>query len=101
MSLLPGDVVAKIDTDFSDESVREKVKSSLEELWSRSLNVGPEQLARGIVFLADGDYEEFKDLRTNFCGDPRDLLRIANGKLQNNAYWFSLPFDRMGPLKEG
>lgn len=96
---LPDDLIARVDQDFIDPDVRQEVKVSLEELWSKALNVGAEQLARAIVFLAEGDLEEFQTLSRTFCGDPRDLLVKANRRQQNVDYWFSTPFSEMGPVK--
>ncbi len=100
MSHLPEDLLARIDADFADLETRKQIIESLEKLWNGGINVGPGQLARAIVFLADGDFDEFKTLRKTFCGDPRDLLLAANRRLQNQEYWFSAPFSEMGPLKD-
>ena len=98
MTNLPDDLLAKIDELFDRDRDRDQVRNSLETLWDGGLNVGPEQLARAIVFLSDGDFERFQKLRSSFMGDPRDLLAHANSKLQNSDYWFSSPFSEMGPI---
>lgn len=100
MSRLPPDLVARIERDFAREDLRIAIDASLDSLWDGGINVGAAQLARAIVFLADGDMERFEELRADFCGDPRDLLMNANSKLVNRRYWFSEPFDQMGPLRD-
>ena len=98
MSKLPKDIVQRIEDTFADPEIQLKVIESLEAL--PQINVGQNQLRRGIVFLADGDYELFLKLRRSFLGDPRDLLVEANSRLENQDYWFGSPFEEMGPLKE-
>ena len=90
---LPQDLTKRILADFKSASEQEEVIRSLVELGQ--LNVGRDQLRRGIVYLADGDYEEFKKLRKSFLGDPRDLLVKANRKTGDPDYWFSRPFEEM------
>lgn len=99
MSRLPEDLKIRIGELFSDEETREAVSKSLDRLWDGGINVGAAQLARAIVFLANGDIERFQELRRTFLGDPRDLLCEANSMLENSDYWFSEPFSEMGPLK--
>ena len=98
MSELPEDIRCRIIETFSEPEIQLKVTESLENL--RQINVGQDQLRRAIVFLADGDYERFKELRRSFLGDPRDSLCEANRRLVNRDYWFSTPFDDMGPVKD-
>ena len=95
---LPEDLACKIVESFSDPEIQREVTESLEKLGQ--INVGQNQLRRAIVFLSDGDYKRFKELRRTFMGDPRDLLRAANERLVIGDYWFSEPFDKMGPVKE-
>ena len=97
MNELPEDLVIKIGETFSDLEERQKVTESLESLTKK--NVGLNQLRRAIVFLSDGDYHRFEELLRSFMGDPRDLLCAANGRLLIKDYWFSTPFDDMGPFK--
>ncbi|MEM7386384.1 MAG: hypothetical protein AAF514_15695, partial [Verrucomicrobiota bacterium] len=76
-----------------------EIVASINRLYSESLNVGPDQLARAIVFLSDGNFKEFARLRSTFLGDPRDVLLEANKKLVRRNYWFSEPFSEMGPVQ--
>ncbi len=99
MTRLPKDLQDRIEVAFVDEETRRAVSTSLDKLWDGGINVGAAQLARAIVFLADGDVDKFWELRSRFMGDPRDLLCAANARLVNNEYWFSEPFSEMGPLK--
>ena len=95
---LPKDLTKRIYEDFESPLEQEKVILSLVEL--KQINVGRDQLRRGIVFLADGDYEEFKKLRKSFRGDPRQLLIEANRKAGDPDYWFSRPFSEMEKKKD-
>ena len=97
-SELPKDLVHMIKKTFCEPEVRVKVTESLEKIGQT--NVGKNQLRRAIVFLAAGDYERFLELRRSFMGDPRDLLMAANRKLVNRDYWFTTPFDQMGPVRK-
>lgn len=99
MSRLPTDLQEKVRELFSDANIRGELFESLEQLWDERINVGAAQLARAIVFLSDGDIEQFRELRRTFMGDPRDVLMTANSRLQKSEYWFSEPFSEMGPLK--
>jgi len=94
---LPEDLLLKIQQTFPDPEIQLKVIKSMEEL--HQINVGRNQLRRGIVFLANGDYDRFRMLRGTYLGDPRDLLVKANSMLENKDYWFGTSFDDMGPLK--
>ena len=98
MTESPDDLIDMIDRSHPDESDRRFVADSLRRLWGGGINVGAEQLARAIVFLANGDLMRFKQLRQSFMGDPRDLLIHANSRSQNRDYWFSKPYWEMGPL---
>lgn len=99
MTILPTDLSQKIHEQFSSKPTCKELSDSLEKLWDENINVGAEQLARAIIFLADGNYDLFWELRRTFLGDPRDLLCEANSKLQNSGYWFSKPYSEMGPLR--
>ena len=95
---LPVDLTKRIREDFESPIEQEKVIRSLVKL--EQINVGRDQLRRGIVFLADGDYKEFEKLRKSFCGDPRNLLVKANRKSGDPEYWFSRPFEEMQEAKK-
>ncbi len=95
-SSLPDDLFERIHQTFDGPSTRAEVVSSLESLGRT--NVGQDELRRAIVFLADGDYESFQNLRSTFLGDPRDLLREAKKKLPPGDYWFNRPFSEL-PLQ--
>lgn len=99
MQRLPNDLQQRIREQYSDEKEREIIVESLGKLWDGGINVGAAQLSRAIVFLANGDIEEFWKLRNTFLGDPRDLLCKANAHLENSEYWFSQPYSEMGELK--
>ena len=93
MGRLPQDIVARIRADFPVKATRASVEASLERLQDETLNVGPLQLARAILVIADGDYSEFLELRRTFRGDPRDVLMEANAVRGDRRYWFTEPFE--------
>ena len=93
MGTLPQDIEARILADFPDETTRDSVQESLERLQDETLNVGPLQLTRAILVLADGDYSEFLELRRTFRGDPRDVLMEAKAVLRDPGRWFTEPFE--------
>ena len=100
MSLLPNDVIARIEYEYTDEEVRAAVRKSCEDLMTETLNVGHAQLVRAILFLANGHHETFLEVRRRFYGDPRDVLLYAKLFLDDRKYGFVRPFDQMGPLKK-
>ena len=80
MKRLPVDLQDKIRSLFTDDTVRDEVSESLDQLWDQAINVGAAQLARAIVFLSDGDSKRFWELRSTFMGDLRDMLCEANSR---------------------
>ena len=70
MTRLPPDLLGRIQDQFVDDDTRRAVSISLARLWDGGINVGAAQLARAIVFLADGDADKFWELRSRFMGIP-------------------------------
>ena len=99
MLRLPADLQERISEQYCDEETRLAMSNSLDKLWDGGINVGAPQLARAIIFLANGDLEKFWKLRNTFLGDPRDLLCEANAHLIHSEYWFTQPLSEMGELK--
>ena len=92
MSSLPPDIRAQLERQFPGESDRTIAMQRLASLWHTELNVGPGQLARGILILAGSDRQVLEDLfDSNFWGDPRDVLVAANER-NPDCYYGNTPF---------
>jgi hypothetical protein len=90
---LAGDVRARIDRDFRDPADRKAVRARLRSLWDMNLTVGPQQLARSILILAEGDRSELEQLFTSgFRGDPRDVIMAAMAVSGGQTAYGSKPF---------
>ncbi|MEJ6789297.1 hypothetical protein BrevBR_07070 [Brevundimonas sp. BR2-1] len=90
---LAGDVRARIDRDFRDPADRKAVRARLGSLWDMNLTVGPQQLARSILILAEGDRSELEQLFTSgFRGDPRDVIMAAMAVSGGQTAYGSKPF---------
>ena len=76
----PVDVRARIHSDFASVDEQRQVIALLGTLWDRPLNVGPAQLCRSILVLAEGNVQEVRKLCTGFLGDPRDVIMAAERK---------------------
>lgn len=59
------------------------------------LNVGAHQLARAILILSENNREYFDKLITDFMGDPRDVIVLAEEKLGNPGHFCTVTFDKM------
>ncbi len=90
---IPEDINAEVRQFFSDETDQHYVLSKLGTLWKMPLNVGPAQLARGILILSGSSRKKFDALFDgDFMGDPRDLLTSADKKLGNPGHYCAEPF---------
>jgi hypothetical protein len=90
---LPTDIKNRIDKLFPSAADRQEVERLLISLWTKSLNVGEEQLARSILVLSDGKVSEVKNIfNSNFMGDPRDVIMSAEAKVDNSGHYFVDPF---------
>lgn len=97
---LPTDIKNRIDKLFSVASDRQEVERLLLSLWTISLNVGEEQLARSILVLSDGKISEVKNIfKTNFFGDPRDVIMSAEAKADNPGHYFVDAFFDTDPIE--
>ena len=93
--IIPEDILNKINKLYSNSSDREIAQKFIESLWGQSLNVGPEQLARSILIISDGDLSELKRIfETRFLGDPRDVITMAKSKIHGHGHghYFTDPF---------
>ncbi len=90
---IPEDIKAKVQELFPDETGQHYVLQKLGTLWQMPLNVGPAQLARGILVLAGSSRNKLDTLFDgDFMGDPRDLLTSADKKLGNPGHYCAEPF---------
>jgi hypothetical protein len=93
MMRLPEDIKNKIDQHFFSSSARQRVTELLESLWTLPLNVGPDQLARSILILSNGQISEVENIfSTSFLGDPRDVIMQAENKIGHPRQYFIHPF---------
>jgi len=93
MTLLPDDINARIVQLFPSSHDRQHVRELLKSLWVISLNVGPDQLARSILILSNGQISEIEYIfSTHFSGDPRDIIMEAESKIGNPGHYFIQPF---------
>ena len=78
MTLFPDDIENKIEQLFPGSTDRQEVEKLLLTLWTTSLNMGADQLARGILILSDGQLFEIKKIfASDFYGDPKDVIMSA------------------------
>lgn len=92
-SSFPEDIQRKVRELFPDEADQVYILQKLGTLWQMPLNVGPDQLARGILILSGSSRNEFDALfEGDFMGDPRDLLVSAEEKLGNPGHYCTEPF---------
>ena len=89
---LPGDIENKIDQEYPARPQNARAKELITGLWSDSLNVGPDQLARAMLVLADGDLERLATLKKDYMGDPRDVIMNAEAKAGFPGHYFTDPF---------
>jgi hypothetical protein len=90
---LPTDIKNRLDKLFPVASDRQEVERLLLSLWTTSLNVGEEQLARSILVLSDGNISEVQSIfNSGFMGDPRDVIMSAEAKADNPGHYFIDPF---------
>jgi hypothetical protein len=94
MMILPEDIKLKIRQFYKDPDDITEVEKLLLGLWSMPLNVGPEQLARSILIIAEGNLSEIKKIiSSGFYGDPRDVIMNAENKIGNPKNYFIDPFE--------
>lgn len=90
---IPEDIKGKVRELFPDVADQGYILQKLGTLWQMPLNVGTDQLARGILVLSGSSRNEFDALFDgDFMGDPRDLLTSAEAKLGNPGHYCTEPF---------
>ncbi len=78
---MPEDILKMLRKLFPDLPDQQETESFIQSLWQIPLNVGPEQLARAVLHLSDGNIDELRRIKNSeFFGDPRDLIMMANEK---------------------
>ena len=88
MNALPADIAQEIARSFAAPADQAHVTEQLCSLWTRVLNVGPDQLARCLLVLAAGDVARLDALfASDFGGDPRDLIVAAMEASGNQIHW--------------
>ena len=95
MTTLPIDIERKIDQLFIDLKDNQEVKKLILRLWTTTLNVGEDQLARSILTISGGDIQKLKDVIKEFYGDPRDVIMTAERLLGNPGHYFIPTFDEI------
>jgi hypothetical protein len=89
MIILSKDIEDKIEELFTSSSDRQEVKKLLLMLWTTSLNVGPDQLARSILIISDGKLDNIKKvLESVFQRDPIDIIMKAEERMGNPGHFF-------------
>ncbi len=96
MTTLPTDIERRIDQLFIDLTDNQEVKKIILSLWTKTLNVGEDQLARSILTISEGDLQKLKSIyKQNFYGDPRDVIMTAERLLGNPGHYFIPTFDEI------
>ena len=90
---MPNDILRRIAFDFPKEAEASEVTALIGGLWKEPLNVGAEQLARSILYLASGDLAELRTLCADKMGDPRDVIAAAGRLAGDPRLYFIEPFD--------
>ena len=92
---LPADIQAKLAQLFPDEAERATAERLLAGLFiDRRLTVGPAQLARSILVLCDARVSEIERIiRSDYGGDPRDVLLSADAAQGHPGHYGNEPFD--------
>ena len=87
---LPKDVLIKLSIDFPDINQRKFVENELIKIINEPIPVGEDQLSRSIVYLSNGNIEQFKKVIT--FDDHRDIIQEAENKNGNPGHYFTIPF---------
>lgn len=88
MNEIDVDIIERISKDYSkDDAI--KVVSIIQNIFLSGSSVGVSQLARSILFLSNGNFNEIKKLLG--C-DPRDVILAAERKAGNPGHYFDIPF---------
>ncbi len=90
---IPPDILHKIDEMFPDKASNEKALNSIRKIFEEeNWGVGQAQLARSVLFLADGKLPELQNIMTTI--EPRDTILQAEIKAGNHGHYFTKPFNQ-------
>jgi hypothetical protein len=93
MENIPVDILNKINELFPNIEDNSEAKKLIEQIFKSSINIGPSQLARSILFISNGNLSLIKKIiDSDFYGDPRDVIMEAEQKAGNPGHYFNLPF---------
>lgn len=90
------DILERINAEYSNEDQKE-VLLIIGNLFKKGSMVGPAQLARSLLFLANGNLNLIKQFMNK---DPRDVILIAERKAGSPGHFFNLPFDEIDQFFE-
>lgn len=91
---LPLDVVERICATFQPHEAAQVIQ--ILDDWDDYLL----QYPRSIVYLANGDFQKFKEFDEMGRKDPRDVISTAEGAAGNYGHWFALTFPEIKELEE-
>ncbi|MEL7498056.1 MAG: hypothetical protein AAFN77_10625 [Planctomycetota bacterium] len=86
---IPVDILNRISEEYGHWQQGNEAQDIVESVFAGTLNVGKDQYARAILYLADGDLEELKRL-AEIPEDPRNTLY----RLSKTSFQPSIPFDQ-------
>jgi len=85
--MLPEDIIKSIKYYTMSNSEEKELLKICNEIKEMPLNVGNHQLIRSALVLCDFNSIQLKQLvKSNFKGDPRDVLLYANNKRPSLNY---------------
>jgi Glu-tRNA(Gln) amidotransferase subunit E-like FAD-binding protein len=92
---IPDDINKRIRELFPDEKTNKEVLKLInDKVYNATLNVGPDQLTRSILIIAESDKNKIEEIiKSHFYGDPRDVIMMAMRQPGNNNNHGLTPFD--------
>ena len=81
---IPQDILDKIEQTFRNQE-KDEVLEIIKNVFKDTINVGKAHLSRSIIIISDGELSKIKDIiKTNYFGDPRDVINEANTLTNGN-----------------
>ena len=94
--MIPEDIERKVAELFQNFDEQNEAKKLLTTLWAIQLNVGAAQLARSVLTISGSEIDKLKLVfESNFYGDPRDTIMMAERLLGNPSHYFIPTFDEI------